>query len=339
VSRGVHARTIVAMGTLVTVRVVGADEPSLVDKDMREARDRAVERALAWFHDIEASCSRFDPKSELMQLSRRIGDAVPVGAALFEALQFALAVAEETGGAFDPTVGAAMEARGFNREHRTLEVVHSGVADAGCVSYRDVRLDPGRNTVTLLRPLVLDLGAVAKGLAVDMAARELDAFPDYAVNAGGDLYLAGSNEAGEPWRVGIRHPREDNAIIDAVRVSDMAVCTSGDYERRAPDASAHILNPRTREPAGEVVSATVVARTAMLADAAATAAFVLGPAAGLELFDRLGVNGLVITSTLERFATRGMPSELAAPVLSNAQRSSDDRARDPGRDSGAGRGR
>ncbi len=65
-----------------------------------------------------------------------------------------------------------------------------------------------RKAITLLRPLILDLGAVAKGLAIDMAARELRSFPSFAINAGGDLYLGGFNPQGSPWSIGIRHPRE-----------------------------------------------------------------------------------------------------------------------------------
>jgi FAD:protein FMN transferase len=336
VKRAVHARTSVAMGTLVTIHIVGADARGAASASDADA---CIERAFAWFHDIEACCSRFDPESELMRLTRHIGEAVPVSTTLYEAVQFALAVAEETGGAFDPTVGRAMEARGFNREHRTGVVVSSGVDGGARASYRDVRIDPRKKTIALACPLVLDLGAVAKGLAVDMAVRELMPLRNFAIDAGGDLFLGGTNADGEPWRIGIRHPRADNAIIDAVRVSDLAVCTSGDYERRAADESGHILDARTREPAAAgVASVTVVAETAMLADAAATAAFVLGPVEGIQLFERLGVNGLMISSTLERFATRGMPSECAAPVLSNTQGSADDRAGDPGRDRGAGRG-
>jgi FAD:protein FMN transferase len=334
VKRAVHARTAVAMGTLVTIEVVSRAEGGW---DARAA-DACVDRAFGWFHTVEACCSRFDSRSELMTLTGQVGVAVPVSAMLFEAVQFALAVAEETGGAFDPTVGAAMERRGFNREHRTHEIVSSGVDDAPDVSYRDVILDPGRKTIALGRPLVLDLGAVAKGLAVDMAARELQPLENFAVDAGGDLYLAGVNAAAEPWRVGIRHPRVEKAVIDVVHVSGRAVGTSGDYERRAADDSGHILDPRTRKPAHGVASVTVIADAAMLADAAATAAFVLGPEEGVRLFERLGVDGLVISSTLERFATRGMPSECAAPVLSNAQGPADDRSRDSGRHRGAGGG-
>jgi len=175
------------------------------------------------------------------------------------------------------------------------------------VSYRDVQIDAERETITLLRPLIIDLGAVAKGLAVDLAARELQPFNNFAINAGGDLYLGGCNPSGEPWSIGIRHPRSDDELIDSLRISNRAVCTSGDYERRSSkDDGHHILDPHTGSSANGVASVTVIAPTAMLADALATAAFVLGPANGIQLFDRLGVDGLIISPELERFATRGM---------------------------------
>jgi thiamine biosynthesis lipoprotein len=153
---------------------------------------------------------------------------------------------------------------------------------------------------------------VVKGLAVDTAARELRPFRDFAIDAGGDLYLGGSNPQGAPWCVGIRHPRRDRELIDSLRVSNKAVCTSGDYERQTPadvsrshDAGHHILDPRTGESPHSVASVTVVAPGAMLADALATAAFVLGPEEGMSLLNRMGVEGLIVTPELERHQTRG----------------------------------
>ena len=243
-----------------------------------------------------------------MQLTQHVGFPVGVSDLLFEAVRFALAVAEETDGAFDPTVGHAMEMRGFNREHRTGAIITTDIHTPSDVSYRDVECDVERKTVLLKRPLVLDLGAVAKGLAIDMAARELSAFRDFAIDAGGDLYLSGRNADRELWSVGIRHPRLDGKLIDVLRVSDKAVCTSGDYERKTDDGH-HILDPRTKGSAGVAASATVVAPTAMLADAVATAAFVLGPEAGIELCESLGLEALIVTGNLERHETNGLRDE------------------------------
>jgi thiamine biosynthesis lipoprotein len=298
-------RTVALMGTLVTIQVVGHES----DRARTIEREEGIERAFGWFRRVEECCTRFDPQSEVMRLTSRIGVPVPVSDMLFEAVRFALAVAEESGGAFDPTVGHHMEMRGFSREYRTGRIVRTDLEPGGAVSYRDVHLDPDLKTIALGRPLILDLGAVAKGLAIDMAARELLPFENYAIDAGGDLYLGGYGPNGGPWSIGIRHPRFDNQLIDSLGVSDVAVCTSGDYERRSPGEDGHhIVDPRTGSSANAVASVTVVGPTAMLADALATAAFVAGPADGIRLFERHGVEGLIVLPTLEQHATQGWGS-------------------------------
>ncbi len=269
------------MGTVVSIEV--------------DAPEAAVARAFEWFREVEAVCSRFDEASELRQLP--VGRPAPASPILFEAVRFALKVAVETDGAFDPTVGSRMSARGYNRHYRTGATIDAPGSDG--TSFRDVVLDANHQTILLRRPLTLDLGAVAKGLAVDAAARELEPFRDFCIDAGGDLYFGGRNLAGKPWRVGIRHPRRRDGVVDRLEVSDCAVCTSGDYER-----GAHILDPRDAASAPRLASATVIAPTAMLADALATAAFVLGHGQGIALLERMGVQGLLITPELEQFRTR-----------------------------------
>jgi thiamine biosynthesis lipoprotein len=217
---------------------------------------------------------------------------------LFEAVRFALSVARETDGAFDPTLGSRLAARGYSRHYVTrAECSAPGDVEA---SFRDVVLDEDARTILLTRPLTLDLGAVAKGLAVDTAARELQPYRDFCIDAGGDIFCGGNNPSGRPWSVGIRHPRDRDAIIDRLQVSDCAVCTSGDYER-----GAHIIDPRDDGAAPSLASATVVAPSAMLADALATAAFVLGPEEGIALLDSMGVQGLLVTRSIECLRTHG----------------------------------
>ena len=298
----VYVHTIAPMGTVVTIQVVGHGE----DDEQRARRADVVFRAAGWFESIEQCCSRFDPSSELRRLSGNVGSPVRVSQMLFEALRFALAVAEDTDGAFDPTVGRQMESRGFDRDHRTGKSSAASVPAADDVSWRDVRLDRDAMTVTLVKPLLLDLGAVAKGLAVDVAARELSPFENFAVDAGGDLYLGGRNADGAPWSVGIRHPREES-LIETLHVSNTAVCTSGDYQKRSPtDANVHhIMDARTGETANELSSVTVLAPSAMVADAFATAAFALGRDGGLRFLERHGVRGLLVTPALERLETAG----------------------------------
>jgi thiamine biosynthesis lipoprotein len=270
-----------AMGTVVSIQ---ADAP-----------EDAVARAFEWFQHVEAVCSRFDQSSELRQLP--VGVPTLASPILFEAVRFALKVAEETDGAFDPTLGSRMAARGYNRHYVTGNTIDApGTDDA---NFRDVVLNANDYTILVKRPLTLDLGAVAKGLAVDAAARELQPFRDFCIDAGGDIYFGGCNPAGKPWSVGIRNPRRRDEIVDRFQVSDCAVCTSGDYER-----GGHILDARDDTAALRVASATAIAPNAMLADALATAAFVLGPEHGIELLERMGVQGLLITPELEQRRTK-----------------------------------
>ena len=172
-------------------------------------------------------------------------------------------------------------------------------------TFRDVDLDPDRCTITLRRPLLLDLGAVAKGLAIDLAGQELAPLGRCMIDAGGDIAVRGLNPAGTLWQIGIRHPRQDDALLTTLRLTDAAVCTSGDYERPAtpPAVGHHILDPRSGRSPEAVASVTVIAPTAMAADALGTAAFILGPRRGLRFLARQGVAGLIVTPDLVTHAT------------------------------------
>jgi len=279
--------SIVAMDTIVTAKVIGASP------DIRPALDRA----LGWFSQVERVCSRFDPQSEVFQLSSQVGHPVQVSGLLFEAIRFGVEVANISGGLFDPTVGAAQALRGFDRNYVTGQRM-SPDAD-GAVSYKDVLLDSERQTITLRRPLLIDLGAVAKGMAIDLAAKELAGFESFCIDAGGDLYVKGVSECGEAWRIGIEHPRSPG-LIATLQLSDGAVCTSGDYARRRSetDGEHHLLDPRTGSSPRQVISCTVLAPTAMVADALSTAAFIAGPVDGPRLLTAQDVDGMFVGADL-----------------------------------------
>lgn len=290
------------MGTVITIDVVGHDRSGRA----RRSRDLAVERAFAWFDRVESVCSRFDAGSELRRLCATSGVDVVVSPMLFEAVRFAVAVAEETQGAFDPTVGARMEARGFNRDYRDGAVVCADVRADEPVSFRDIVLNVSARSVRLDRPVLLDLGAVAKGLAIDMAVQELRPLANFVVEAGGDLYCGGHNTVEQPWTIGIRHPRERNALLTCVSLTDAALCTSGDYERRVTDGAAgehHVLTPATGVSPRDVISASVIAPTAMVSDALGTAAFVLGCAEGLALLEHHGLRACLVDAQIARHTT------------------------------------
>ena len=314
---GVYEFTTSAMSTVVSIQVVNGQLDGLPETQIAER----VAQAMEWFHCVERACSRFDADSELRQLCTHVGTPVAVSAMLFEALQFSCAVAAATDGVFDPTVGVAMESLGFDRAWRTGVRSPSAVRDVPDVTWRDVTLDDTLRTVTLAKPMVIDLGSVAKGLAIDLAAKSLADLANFAINAGGDIWCAGCNADGEPWSVGVQHPRDTRALFKRLRVSNAAVCTSGDYARHGEIAGTsrafddavgvdtdlhHLIDPRTRRSARALISATVVAPSAMVADALATAAFVLGADQGLRLLEEHDVHGLLITRTMTSVETAGM---------------------------------
>jgi thiamine biosynthesis lipoprotein len=287
------------MGTTVSIRIVSAE---------RTAAEQRAHEAFAWFEHVERTCSRFDPSSELARLSESPWRAHRVSPLLLELLTFALAVAEASDGAFDPTVGATLMARGSDRAWRTGTRLRTDPAPAANATWRDVHIDASTSTVRLLRPLCLDLGAVAKGFAVDLAARALTDCRDFALDAGGDLYVSGTNAAAEAWTVGIADPHcPDGPPLMSVAVRDRAVCTSGNYRRVLDDGAGHLHDPRASAPATAVASTTVIAPSAMVADALATAAFVLGAPHGVALWESHGVAGLMVAHDGTQLTTHDWP--------------------------------
>jgi thiamine biosynthesis lipoprotein len=284
------------MGTLVTIAI---EEPA------DDARDRYQE-AFDWFHRVEACASRFDPTSELNRLHARAGEPFVASEMLFHLVEVAVAVADASGGAFDPAVGSVMMRHGFTCDYVSGRPQAMAGDLAASPSHYDVLLDRDARTITLARPVLLDLGGIAKGFAVDLAARSLKDAGAFAIDAGGDLYLGGMKPGGRPWTVGIRHPRDPERTIETLAIADAAVCTSGDYER----GEHHLIDPREGGSESRAASATVIAPTAALADALSTAAFVLGPTVGIPWLERQGVEGLIITPDLQRFATAGLPHVL-----------------------------
>ena len=288
------------MDTVVQMKVVSTQNEQIVK--------HALGLAFAAFRSVEEACSRFDENSELRHLITQIDIPVHVSPILFEALRFAWEVANLTNGVFDPTVGHIMEAHGFNRHYLTGTKINSAFLTSSSISYLDIILDEEQRTVQLLKPMVLDLGAVAKGLAIDLAKKELENFEGFIINAGGDVWVSGLNEREEPWLVGIRHPLIKDELLCTLNLTDAAICTSGNYERISPTiANAHhLMDPRTQTSANRMISCTVVAPYAMMADAFSTAVLILGTENGLNLLENIELHGLCISPALEVFMTKEM---------------------------------
>lgn len=287
-----HQESFVLMGTIVSIHIVGRETPRVMSQ--------SVGRALSAMRAVEMACSRFDTQSAVTHLTRHPGELIEVPPALFYALKIAQQMSELTEGVFDVTVGHSMEQFGFNRHYLTGDLVCSAVPHDSPVSYRDITLVEEIPAVVLAKPMVIDLGAVAKGLAVDMARKELEGWDGFAIDAGGDVYVQGIDPQGEPWNIGVEHPNEGAGYMATLRGTNIAVATSGSYRRKSPvqDDVHHLWNPVTGRSPHDILSLTVVAPWAVLADAVATAAFLLGPHRALSFIEDLGLAGLMMNDNL-----------------------------------------
>lgn len=151
------------------------------------------------------------------------------------------------------------------------------------------------------KDMKITLGGVAKGFAVDKAIESLkeDSIEHGFVNAGGDGKYIGYREGHEKWRIGLQNPDKGGEYITKMNLHNMSVATSGNYERYYNDSidASHIVDPRTGKSTSKIISSTVIAKTAMDADAYSTSVFVLGEEKGLEMIEQLdNVECLIITS-------------------------------------------
>jgi len=264
------------MGTTVTIEADGLP---------RDRLSAAAAAAFAEIARIEALMSPHVPGSDVARLSAATREAV-VSPETATVIAQGLEVAARSDGAFDLTLGRLKELWGIEAEApRIPTAAEIAAALEGT----------GPEALSVTGPLVrkrtpqlaIDLGGIAKGYAVDRALAVLreQGVTSAAVNAGGDIALLGSKQ-GRPWRIGVQHPRHAGEVLATVVAVDRAVVTSGDYERyfeRGGRRYHHLFDPQRGYPADLCQSVTVLAPEAMLADALATALFVLGPERGLAL--------------------------------------------------------
>ncbi len=294
------SRTALVMGTLVEIKAFGADEALL---------HRAVSDAFSEMGRLEELFSSHRAESEISLLSAAT-TTVSVSQETAELLLLGQQIAVQSSGAFDLSLGALKKLWAIETDAPQVPTAEQLAAALRGVGPQAMQLD-GLQVKKSIPELQIDLGGIAKGYAVDRALEVLRraGIASATVNAGGDIALLGDKQ-GRPWRIGIQHPRKAGELLTRLDVTDRAVVSSGDYERffeRDGIRYHHIFDPRTGQPARLCQSVTVVAATAASADALATAAFVLGPQAGLKLLEQLpGVEGLLVAADGSIFQTSGL---------------------------------
>lgn len=278
------------MGTVITVTAPRS-----------AALDQAVPAVFSVFDDVDRTMSEWQSTSAVSQINALAGGApVSVPASLIEVLTTAREISVVSDGAFDITWAALRGAWQFAPGHEHLPTPAELADKLALINYRNVEIDTQLNTVRLRTPgMAIGLGSIAKGYALLLAAQAMKRYGvvDYVIDAGGQVYAHGKNSQ-RRWRVGIQDPWATRGVYFAtLRLNNASVSTSGDYESffvRDGVIYHHIIDPHSGMPARFVRSVTVIAKNPTLADAASTAAFVLGPDKALLFAKKLGVEILMV---------------------------------------------
>jgi thiamine biosynthesis lipoprotein len=247
-------------------------------------------RAARWLHAYEQRFSRFVALSELSRLNASAGRPFVASPALFGLVRLALALAERSGGLFDPTVLSDLTRAGYDRSFELVPQSRAVLQTSSGrrFSWRDVELDAASRRITMPEGCGIDLGGIGKGYAVDRLAAMLGRTA--LVNGGGDVYASGRPPDEGAWQVGVTDPFRRERDLLVLRVVDRGVATSSSLRRRWRIGDAvmhHLIDPRTGRPsASDAVQVTVVALTATEADYLAKVTLLLGAAEGLEALNR-----------------------------------------------------
>jgi len=296
------ARDEAIMGTAIQVEL-WSDDPVA-------GRD-AIDAVMAEMHRIDASMSPYKPDSELSRINRDAPHApVPVGDEMMALLECALHFSTLSEGAFDITyasVGHLYDYRaGVRPDDATLERARAGIGA------HHLRLDASTRTLRFGHPATrIDLGGFAKGHAVDRAAGILarHGIRHAIVSAGGDSRVIGDRR-GRPWTIAIRDPRRAGEVVALLPLEDVAISTSGDYERYFEQDGVrhhHVIDPTTGRSPSSVHSVTILGADGLTTEALSKSVFVMGLERGMRLVESLqGVDAVVVDAAGRLHYSQGL---------------------------------
>ena len=307
----VSKRIQMRMGTLVTVTAVASD---------KNMGDRAVQAAFDEIKRLEQLLSTWRSDSELSQVNAEAGhQPVQVSRETVELVVRSIEMTQLTNGGFNIAVGPAMDAWSFT-ERQQIPTGEELQRLKPLVDWTNIQINKQLRTIYLPREgMRIDVGGIGKGYAADRAVEQMKqaGAQGGVVALSGDIKTFGVLPDRNGFPVGIRHPREEGALIAMIDLKDEAISTAGDYERffeRDGVRYHHILDPRTLLPARACRSVTVVAKEGTVADGLDTGLFVLGPEAGMELVERLpGVEAIIIDDEGKITVSSGLQNRLRAP--------------------------
>lgn len=299
-----YTRTEYLLGTYVTIKVASEKISPVILAD-------------AAFREITRIDKKFGSDRGIVKSMAEAGEnGMEVDEETAFLLSAVINIAEKTGGAFDPTIYPITKLWGFDSSSSKKRVPSEKEIEKTLerVGYKNIVVDVSSSKVWILNGAELDLSGIAKGYAVDLAIARIKSMDETAtgfIDAGGDIGIIGPKYGKRPWVIGIRNPRSDRAddVIEYVYMYDGAIATSGDYERYFIEDGIryhHIFNPTTGRPARSgVISATVISKSALEADAFATAAFVIGTSPGITFFPRYGALVMLVMEDLSTYKSPG----------------------------------
>ena len=281
-----------------------------------ENAEAALQSAKNEIIRLEALLSRYIPDSEINRINHSAGTrAVKISDCTYEVLTKAYAFSELCQGCFDVTIGPLVDLWRYSKSISVRPDETRIAENLALVNYQDLILDPIKKTAALRRAgQSIDLGGIGKGYAADQVLRILmkNGIKSAFTNFGGNVAAIGSKPDQSAWRIGIQHPRLENKLIGAVSVVNKSVVTSGDYQRNFTDQHGrkfhHILDPKTGYPSQSgLASVTVIADSAMAADALSTILFLTGITRGQEILKALpGTNAVFIDLNCVVYVTEGL---------------------------------
>lgn len=291
-----HSRESTVMDTYVSVTIY---DPAI----SQEQAYALIDSSFTEFRRVEAAMTDYADTSEVGIVNVRAGkDTVTVSEELAELLKTSISFSEQSNGAFDVSVGPIVKAWNFLSPEPIVLSKSKLENLRQFVDYKKIIIDG--NSVFLNRiGMRIDLGAIAKGYAVDKVIEILKrkGIKNTIVDLGGNLavWWEGTHALySAVAEILVRHPRKEGKFFGSLKVGTCGVSTSGDYQRYFINDNIryhHIIDPATGYPANDVVSVTIVADDAMTADALSTTIFVLGRQKGMEFIKKSkGVEGLIV---------------------------------------------
>ena len=288
-----YNRVLKLMGSRFDISVIASTE---------EKGNEYIDIAISEIKRIESIISSWDKYSETSKINHNAGiKPVKVSKELFDLIIRSIQISKITDGAFDISYASMDKIWKFDGTMTDLpsaEAINKSVEKVG---YKNIIINDNDQTVFLKhKGMKIGFGAIGKGYAADKVKKLLQEKEVKAglINASGDLNCWGKQPDGKNWKVGITNPLNKNKIYSWFDIDDQAVVTSGNYEKYIKfneKRYSHIINPKTGYPAIGIVSATVFAPKAELADALATSIFVMGTSVGIDLINQLkGVECIII---------------------------------------------